>query len=185
MSVVTPKFRVSYPNVFKAKLNELSGKEEFSLNAIFEPGTDLKVLKEAAQAEIVKKWGADKDKWPKNLRTPFRPSEDLEKEGSLPAGHEKGSLFVRLKANRRPQVVDASVQPVLDEADFYSGCYARADVNAYAYDHKGNRGVAFGLNSVQKMAEGEALSGSARPAEQAFKAVETSGESSSASDLFS
>ena len=184
MSVVSPKFRVSFPNVFQARLNELNGKEEYSVKALFPAGADLSALKEAAQAAIVKKWGDDKAKWPANLRTPFRPHEDAAKEGVLPAGHEEGGVFINLKANRRPQVVNEAVQPILDETEFYAGCYARADINAYAYDQKGNRGVAFGLNSIQKMGDGESLGGG-RPAEQACKAVEGAETTNSSDDLFS
>ena len=177
MAVVTPKFRVSYPNVFKPKLNELSGKEEFSLVALFEAGEDLSKLQAAVKAAIVKKWGSDSSKHPKNLRTPFRDQSDREKDGKLPAGHTAGAIFINLKSQDRPGVVDASVQPILDEKEFYAGCYARASVNAYAYDMKGNKGVAFGLGNVQKMGDGDPLGGRTT-AEMDFGPVENAGDTS-------
>jgi hypothetical protein len=191
-NINTPKFRVSYPNVFKAKKNDLNGKDEFSVVALFKKGEDLTALKTAAQKAIVDKWGPDKAKWPTNLRSPFRDQGERAKEVDgkrvLPAGHEEGAIFLNLKSAQRPGVVDQNVQDILDESQFYAGCYARASVNAYAYDQKGNRGVSFGLGNIQKVAEGEPLGNRAKP-EQDFApiAVEETGAAStgSATDIFS
>jgi len=62
------------------------------------------------------------------------------------------------------------LNPILDETEVYSGCYGRASVNFFPYSHKGNRGVACGLNNVQKLADGESLGGRSR-AEDDFDAV--------------
>lgn len=187
MNTVTPKFRVSYPNVFKARKNELNGKEEFSVVALFDKGADLTALKKAAQEATIKKWGADKTKWPTNIRSPFRDQGEREKEGTLPAGHEKGAIFMNFKSTQKPGVVDQQVQPIIDEADFYAGCYAIASVNAYAYDQKGNRGVSFGLGNLQKVKDGEPLGGRTRAQDDfAPIAVEEGVEvnSTSADNLF-
>ena len=69
-NVTTPKFRVSYPNVFEAKKNDLTGKMEYSIVALFKKGENLDALKKAVTDEIEKKLGPDKSKWPKNLRSP-------------------------------------------------------------------------------------------------------------------
>lgn len=180
-SVMTPVFRVSYPNVFKPKKNELNGQDEYSLVALFPKDADLSQLKAAAQKAITDKWGSDKAKWPANLRTPFRDQGERAKvvDGKkvLPAGHEEGAIFLNLKAKQRPGVVDQSVQDIIDESQFYAGCFARATINAYAYDNKGNRGVAFGLNNVQKMKDGDPLSGRPRAMDE-FAPVEGAGQAS-------
>lgn len=187
----TPKFRVSYPNVFKAMRNKLSGKDEFSVVCLFKKGEDLGQLKAAAQQAIIEKWGADKDKWPKNLRSPFRDQAELAKEVDgkriMPVGHEEGAIFMRLKSSQRPGVVDQNVQDIIDESQFYAGCWARASVNAYAYDQAGNRGVSFGLGNIQKIGEGEPLGNRSKP-EQDFapiKTEETAASTGSATDIFS
>ncbi len=188
-NINTPTFRVSYPNVFKAKKNDLSGKDEFSVVALFKKGEDLTALKAAAQKAITDKWGPDKAKWPANLRSPFRDQAERAKEVDgkriLPAGHEEGAIFLNLKSAQRPGVVDQNVQDILDESVFYAGCYARASVNAYAYDAKGNRGVSFGLGNIQKVKDGDPLGNRARP-EQDFApiATEEGSKVSSSSDLF-
>jgi hypothetical protein len=177
-NTISPKFRVSYPQVFRPKKNDLNGKDEYSMVALFGPKEDIAVLKKAATDAIVEKWGADKTKWPANLRSPFRKHEEKEKEGKLPDGMEAGGIFITLRSIQRPGLVDGNRQPIIDETGFYAGCYARAQVRAYAYDQKGNRGVAFGFQNVQKMADGDPIAGRQR-AEDAFEPVaDTSGAGS-------
>lgn len=168
--LITPKFRVSYPYLFEPRKNELSGKMEYSMVALFPKGADLTALKRAAEEVLVDKLGADKTKWPKNLRNPFRDQAEREKNGALPEGYEAGAVFINLKATQRPGLVDAAVQPIIDQTQFYAGCWAVAQVNAYYYDQKGNKGVSFGLNNVQKVADGNPLSSRMR-AEDAFTPV--------------
>lgn len=190
-NVMTPKFRVSYPNVFKPKKNQLSGKDEYSVVALFPKGTDLSVLQKAAKEAIEAKWGPDKAKWPKNLRNPFRDQGERAKEDEatgklvLPAGYEEGAIYLNLKSSQRPGIVDQNVQDIIDESQFYAGCWARATVSCYAYDQAGNRGVAFGLGNIQKVAEGDPLGGRTRPQDD-FAAIDGAGEmsSKSTSDLF-
>lgn len=59
----------------------------------------------------------------------------------------------------------------MDKGEVYSGCYARVSLNLYAFNVDGNKGIAAGLNNVQKLGEGEPLSGRSR-AEDDFTAVE-------------
>lgn len=189
-NVMTPMFRVSWPNVFKPRKNEMNGKEEYSVVALFPKGADLTPLKKAAEAAIVEKWGPDKSKWPSNIRSPFRDQGEKGKlvDGKkiLPAGYEEGAIFLNLKSTHRPGVVDQNVQDIIDESQFYPGCFARATVNAFAYDQKGNRGVSFGLANVQKVKDGDPLSGRPSAVEE-FAPIEgatSQGGSASATGLF-
>jgi len=167
---MTPAFRVSYPNVFRPKKNDLSGKEEYSLVALFKKGEDLDELKKAAQAAMEDKWGSDKSKWPKNIRSPFRDQGEREA-----AGYEEGAVFINLKSNQKPGLVDAKLVDIIDDAEFYAGCWARATVRAYAYDQKGNKGLAFGLQNIQKLRDDAPLGGSLIPAASEFEAVASEG----------
>jgi Protein of unknown function (DUF2815) len=176
-NVMTPKFRFSYPKIFKAELNTLSGKMEFSVVALFPKGADLSELKKAAEECLTEKLGADKTKWPKGLKSPFRDQSDREKDGVLPAGHEAGAIFLNLKTSTKPGIVDQNVQAIIDESEFYAGCYAHASVRPYYYDQKGNKGIAFGLQNVQKLGEGDPLSGRTSAAND-FKPVESTSDDS-------
>lgn len=189
MTIITPTFRVSYPNVFKPRKNELNGAMEYSLVALFPKGADLSQLISAAQKAIEETWGTDKSKWPKTLRSPFRDQAEREKEVNgqmvMPEGHEKGAIFINLKSKQRPGVVDQNVQDIIDESEFYAGCFAKASVRAYTYDQKGNRGVAFGLGNIQKVGDGDPLGGRTR-AQDDFAPIEGTGNESAtdATQLF-
>lgn len=198
-NLITPKFRVSYPNVFKARKNDLNGKDEYGVLALFPPGTDLAKLQAAAHAACVEKWGADKAKWPKDpstgavdIRSPFRKQEEKRYEndaGNLvfPPGMEAGGIFMNFKSTRQPGIVDSQMQDIIQASDFYPGCFARATVNALAYGGPGTKykaGVSFWLQNLQKMGEGEPL-GSKTKAQDDFDAIEGAGESGeSATSLF-
>lgn len=175
----TPKFRVSYPNVFEPKKNELNGQEEYSVMALFPKGADLSALEAEAERAVIAKWGKDKSKWPAKLRSPFRDQAEKAKRNDdgdliLPVGHEEGAIFMNLKTRQRPHVVDEKVQDIIDRSEFYAGCWAIASVNAYAYSQKGNSGVAFGLGNIQKVGDGEPLGGRTR-AEDDFAPIEVEG----------
>lgn len=179
-NVMTPKFRASFANVFRpGKAMEEGQEPKYGVMMLFDKGADLSALKAAAQQAVVDKWGADKAKWPKNLRTPFRDQAD--KEGDA---YVAGAIFVTATSKQKPGLVDQRNQPIIDESEFYSGCYARATVRAFAYDKAGNRGVAFGLQNVQKLADGEPLGGARVPAEKEFEPVGDVGGGTSADALF-
>jgi hypothetical protein len=57
------------------------------------------------------------------------------------------------------QVVDAKVQPILDQSEVFSGCYGKISVTFYGYNANGNRGIAAGLGNIQKLKDGESLGG--------------------------
>ena len=190
MKALTPEFRVSFPNVFKPQVNKFNNREEYTVVAVFPLGADLSKLKEAAEAAIIAKWGADKKKWPSKLRTPFRDqaekAKNVDGKQVLPQGFEEGAIFMNLKSNKKPGLVDASNEDIIDSSEFYPGCWARASINAYAYDAAGNTGVSFGLNNLQKLRDGEPLGGRTL-AQDDFAPVATGGSANavSASDIFS
>ena len=68
-------------------------------------------------------------------------------------------------SKQAPQVVDAGVNPILDQTEVYSGMYARVSVNFFAYNSNGRKGIGCGLNNVQKLADGEPLGGRSTAAE--------------------
>ena len=51
----------------------------------------------------------------------------------------------------------AKVEPEKIKDVFYAGAIVRAQLSAFPYDTDGNKGVSFGLNNIQKLAEGEEI----------------------------
>ena len=163
--ITTGEFRVSYANVFEPTKFE-GQTPKYGVTMLFPKGTDLSPMKKLAQEALNEKW-PDKSKRPKGLRNPFRDG-DTEKPD---VDGYAGMTFVRANSKQKPGVVDRQRNPIFTEEEFYSGCYARATLTAYAYDHAGNRGVAFGLQNLQKLRDGEEFSGRAK-AEDDFEVYE-------------
>lgn len=162
--ITTPPFRVSFPHVFEPHSGFENQEPKYSLTMLFPKDSNLAPLKKLAKEAAIKKWG---DKIPSNLRNPFRDgtAEKPELEGY------EGMIFVAASSKMKPGIVDQSVNPILDQSDFYAGCWARATITAFAYDTMGNKGVAFGLQNIQKLKDDEAFSGRAK-AEDEFDPVE-------------
>jgi hypothetical protein len=65
-------------------------------------------------------------------------------------------------------LVDFHIQDILEQDEVYSGCKCRISVNFYAFNTNGSKGVACGLNHVQKIEDGDPLGGSRSKAEDDF-----------------
>jgi hypothetical protein len=168
--LVTPEFRAAFVGLFRATAprENPDGKKKYSLRAVFAPGTDMSGLKKAAASAASDKWGSN---LPKTMRSPFRLNEEL--DNPIP-GVADDAIVMTFSANedRRPGLVDARLNDIIDESEVYSGAWFRAQVRAYAYEASGNRGVAFGLENVQKLRDDEPLGSGKLPASKAFDAVD-------------
>ena len=69
---------------------------------------------------------------------------------------------VNANSSTAPGIVDADRQPILERSEVYSGVYGRASINLYAFNSNGNKGIACGLNNLQKIRDGEPLGGKSR-----------------------
>jgi hypothetical protein len=181
--VLTPVFRLDYPNLFEARENNKSHKMEFSCCGIFPADADLSELKAAVKAAIEEEWGTDRKKWPRGLKNPLRKAEERITEGEYPKGYDDGMVFFNIKSKYRPQVVGPDMEEIIDPSDVYRGCWVRATVKAYTYEVSGNKGVAFGLQAMQKTGDDESISN--RPdVGQMFSQVKPTGKVSDAGDAF-
>lgn len=179
-NLLTPYFRAGFISVFKPSKSQ-NGKQEpkYSVRALFPPTTNLGDLKKEASQAAKDKWG---DNIPKSLRSPFRTNNQL--DNPVPGVDDDWIVMTfSAPADKRPGIVNAKIQDIIDEVEVYSGAWFRAQVRAYAYDNDGNKGVAFGLQNIQKVKDDEPLGAGRTPANKAFGAVEDSG-ASDAEDLF-
>lgn len=178
--ILTNKFQVSFPKIFKPNVNE-RGEDVYSLTCVFDNEEDLKSVKKIAIEAAKAKFGdkMDDPKFKKKFKWPFKTEDDIDTE-KFP--NFEGKFYFDAKTKYSPNLVDQKRQEIIDEDDFYAGCYARAVVTAYGYDTGSNRGVAIGLQAIQKMADGEKLGGGKRNAEDLFEAVEV--EETSSDDDF-
>lgn len=166
--VITGKVRFSYANVWEPKSIN-GGDEKYSISLIISK-TDVKTIAEINGAiEAAKQEGKVKlgGKIPASLKTPLRDGDIDRPEDEAYAN----SYFVNANSKDKPQIVDKNVKPILDQNEFYSGCFGRASINFYAFNSNGNKGIACGLGNLQKLTEGEPLSGKAS-AEDDFTTLE-------------
>ena len=133
------------------------GDPKYSVSAIIQKN-DAKTVNairkaiERAKQESMSKWGG---KIPPNLKTPLRDGDIDRPDDEAYAG----CYFLNANSRQAPQVVDANVQPILDQSEVYSGCYGKISVTFYGYNSNGNRGIAAGLGNIQKLKDGESLGG--------------------------
>ena len=157
--VITGKVRFSYANVWAPKSIN-GGDEKYSVSLII-PKSDKKTIADIQAAiELAKKEGASKfgGKVPASLKLPLRDGDVDRPDDEA----YKGCYFVNANSKDRPGIVDKSVKPILDQAELYSGCYGRASISFYAFNQNGNKGIACGLQNLQKLADGEPLGGRSR-----------------------
>lgn len=164
---VTPVFRVSFPQLHEPRAFQQGQAAKYGATMMFTKDTDLSGLRKLHDEAIEYKW---KGSPPKSLRSPFRDGSEKADEWE---GFGDDIIFVRATANEDypPQVFDHSKNPINDPSHVYAGSYGRASVGAYAYDHAGNRGVAFEIYGYQKVADGEPI-GSRRDTSEDFGEID-------------
>jgi hypothetical protein len=159
LKVITPKFRASFVKVFKPEAFKKGDEPKYSIKMMFPKGTDLKELKAAAKLAKHQKFGKEKIK---KFESPFQDGDAVDADGDRVEREEyAGHWIVGARSKQKPKVVEINPRiEINDESEFYSGCWARASIQAFAYDYEGmNKGVSFALLNIQKLEDDEAFGG--------------------------
>lgn len=174
--VITGKVRVSYLNVFKPrKKNEDDEDPRYSALLLI-PKSDtatinaIKKAQKACMPALQELMGGKKPIGWKNTLRDGDEERDTEEQPEY-AGH----MFMNVSSKRKPGVVDQNRQPITeDDGEFgiKSGDYARVAIRAFAFKRPDAKGITFGLEHIQKWAEGEALGGVFSKAEDVFDDLE-------------
>jgi len=155
--IITGKVRLSYAHVWEPRTVN-GGDEKYSC-VILVPKSDkstLNAIQSACNAAVskgVEKFGPSFNSV--NLKMPLRDGDAERPDDPV----YRGCMFLNASsdAKRPPLIIDRHVQPILDRSEVYSGCYAYVKINFYPFNTRGNKGVAAGLNAIQKVADGESL----------------------------
>lgn len=156
--------RWSYANVWDPKSIN-GGTPKFSVSLII-PKSDIVTVNKIKEA-IQTAYEEGQSKLKGNgktvpalsvLKTPLRDG-DLERPDDEAYA---GCYFINANSASAPGIVDADRQPIIDRSEVYSGVYGRASINFYAFNSNGNKGIACGLNNLQKIKDGEPLGGKSR-----------------------
>lgn len=157
--VVTGKVRFCYVNVFEPTAMNDGDIPKYNICVLI-PKSDtatidkikkaIEAAKEAGKAKLADKNG----RIPANLKLPLRDGD--EERPDDPAF--KDQYFINANSMRQPSIVDRSLNPIMSRDEFYSGCYGRISINFYAFNVS-SKGIAAGLNNLQKLEDGEMLAG--------------------------
>lgn len=165
MKVITgPDTRWSYANVWEPKAIN-GGTPKYSVSLIIPKSDTVTIKKIEAAIEAAYKEGEAKLKGNGRsvpalsvLKTPLRDG-DVERPDDEAYAN---AYFVNANSATAPGIVDADRQEIIDRSEVYSGVYGRASINFYAFNSNGNKGIACGLNNLQKIRDGEPLGGKSR-----------------------
>ena len=158
------KTRWSYANVWQAKSIN-GGAPKYSVSLII-PKSDTKTVTavknaiQAAYEEGQSKLKGNSKSVPalSAIKTPLRDGDAERPDDEA----YKDCYFINANSATAPGIVDAARNPIIEHSEVYSGVYGRASINFYAFNSNGNRGIACGLNNLQKISNGEPLGGKTR-----------------------
>ena len=182
VTLITAEVRLSYCHLLEPAQINNKGPFKYSVSVLI-PKTDtatLALFKKAVDNAVVK--GSDKFGSKFTVGRVKKPLRDGDSEEENKPEEYHGHYFFSANAQekRPPQVIAADGKTLLtDETEIYSGCYARVSINAYAFEGE-QKGIAVGLNNVQKIRDGESLGGTKESAFTEFEAIE--GEAVDTSD---
>ena len=157
--VITGKVRFCYVNVFEPTAMNEGDTPKYNICVLI-PKSDtatidkinkaVEAAKEAGKAKLADKNG----RIPANLKLPMRDGDVERPDDPAFEGH----YFINANSMRQPSIVDRALNPIMTRDEFYSGCYGRASINFYAFNVS-SKGIAAGLNNLQKLEDGEMLAG--------------------------
>ena len=155
--------RWSYANVWDPKSID-GGKPKFSVSLIIQKDDTATVDKIKAAIQAAYEEGQSKLKGNGKSVPPLTSIKNPLRDGDIEKPDDEayaGCYFVNANSSTAPGVVDADRQPIIERSEVYSGVYGRASINFYAFNVNGNKGIACGLNNLQKIRDGEPLGGKA------------------------
>ena len=162
--VITGEARLSYANLWEPKSIN-GGAPKYSVSIIIPKSDTRTISKIKAAIEAAYREGETKLKGNGKivpalsaLKTPLRDGDTERPDDEA----YSDSYFINANSGTAPGIVDSSCETILERSQIYSGVYARASVNFYAFNSNGNKGIACGLNNIQKLRDGDPLGGKSR-----------------------
>lgn len=174
--IVTGEVRLSYANIWEPK--SIQGSDPKYSCSLLIPKTDTKTvtaIEQAIKNTLAESAGKFGGKVPPlgSLKLPLRDG-DAEKDTETNPEYA-GMFFLNANNKTAPQIVERSatgkIQPILDQNEVYSGCYAQVSIEFFAFNTNGNKGVGVALGNILKTRDGDSLGGGAISAEADFGAV--------------
>lgn len=180
-----PKGTVIWQRMHDAEAMEEGQDPSWSMAMRFDADTDIDVLRAAFKAACVDHFGSSK--LPRKSKTCFLEGEDLADlidEDKVPMGTEPDMVILKMRRKESfgpPQLWDEKVEPIENRVEFYSGIKAICDVEFFGWTRKNKsgavtaQGVSCTVNGVQKLADGEPLSGGGANTQDSFGKIKMKG----------
>lgn len=167
-TVTTDRARLSFTHLFEPYANNPGQEAKYSVTVLV-PKADIATKQRIDAAETAAKQNGVSKCW-NGTMPPLVASAVHDGDGVRPNGEAfgeecRGCWVFTASSKQPPQVVDMNLNPIINQSDVYSGCYARVCVNFFPYNSNGKRGVGIGLQAVQKIEDGEPLGGRVSAAE--------------------
>ncbi|MEW6663040.1 MAG: ssDNA-binding protein [Bacillota bacterium] len=162
--VVTGKVRLSYCHLFTPYANPNgNGEPKYSVTILL-PKSDVATkqridvaIQAAVSAGISSRWNGVR---PPQIAIPIHDGDGVRPSDGMPFGDEyKGHWVFTASSKQPPQIVDLSLNPIINQSEVYSGIYARVSVQFFPYSNSGKKGIGCSLGNVQKLEDGEPLGG--------------------------
>ena len=168
--ITGPQTRWSYANVWDPKAIGEGATPKYSISLII-PKTDVATISKInAAIEAAYKEGEGKLRGNGRTVPPLTAIKTPLRDGDVERPDDPaytGAYFLTANSSTAPGIVDAACNPIIERSEVYSGVYGRASISFYAFNSNGNKGIACGLNNLQKIKDGEPL-GSRASAESDF-----------------
>ena len=112
---------------------------------------------------------------PKNY-SPLKDGDGVKENGNHYGAECKERFLLNVKSTRKPHLVDEFKKPVKDEVEkFYPGCRIHAEINLFAYNMNGKKGITARIVNVMFAGHDKRLGGDKTP-EEAFADIPTATE---------
>jgi hypothetical protein len=146
MSLNTPYATLSFANLFSPRPRTQGAEPVYNCSLIFDEKQQkdplFKALKDGCVAAAKKKFGDNVNL--KTIEMPFKDAGEKEYQGYHP-----GHVYISPWSKQKPGIVDARRQEIQLPEQVWSGQLVRGNVNPFAWERSGKRGVSFGLNHIQ------------------------------------
>lgn len=159
---ISPEILCSYPNLAKPAEEQYGGKYALSIPLSKSDKKAYESLKTCMSNAAVNAWG-EKYSTLKGVKTFI---EDCDEDPKYEDDQMyNGCVKFAAKAKKQPGMVYPDMSPVAKEDIedvFYAGAVIRVSISVYATEVGGSKTVAFGLNNVMFVRDGERIGGASK-----------------------
>ena len=161
LKVLTGKVRLSYVHLIRPYSPVPGAEPKYSVTLLI-PKEDKAMkaqidlsMEAAVQHGMSHAWNGQR---PDTIRLPLYDGDGERPSGGPFREECRGHWVLTASCKQKPEVLALTGSPIEDEAEIYSGIYARVTFRFFAYSSGIHRGIGAGLGNILKLSDGEPLS---------------------------